>query len=57
MKFLNYKHFGNKPSADKLVPIFRHSPYRDHFNIFGPYFAKLVPILPKWYFECKIYAS
>jgi hypothetical protein len=34
-------------SADKLVPIFRHSPYRDHFTIFGLYFTKLVPILPK----------
>jgi hypothetical protein len=27
----------DRPSADKSVPIFRHSPYRDHFTIFGPY--------------------
>ena len=32
-------------SVATVVPIFRQSPYRDHFQYFGPYFIILVPIL------------
>ena len=32
-------------SVAKSVPIFKYSPYRDHFSKVGPYFDILVPIM------------